>query len=181
MTRARVEFLSLPAVNVDAELDREFEAHLPECSTLAFRVAFSVVRHREDAEDVAQDALVRAYRSFHKLRDRDRFRAWLVRTAWRLALDHRRNEGRRQVRQLEHGRATAVGSDDTAVACERARLLWEAIDTLPEKLRMTLVLSSIEGHDIAEVARLLRLPEGTVKSRLFNARRQLQERLQWIR
>jgi RNA polymerase sigma-70 factor (ECF subfamily) len=181
MTRTRAEFLSLPAVNVDAELDREFESHLPECSTLAFRVAFSLLRHREDAEDVAQDALVRAHRSFHKLRNRDRFRAWLVRTAWRLALDHRRSEGRRHVRQLEHGRATAVGADDTAAASERARQLWEVIDTLPEKLRMTLVLSAIGGHDVAEVARLLGLPEGTVKSRLFNARRRLQERLQWIR
>jgi DNA-directed RNA polymerase specialized sigma24 family protein len=43
------------------------------------------------------------------------------------------------------------------------------------------VLSAIEGHEVADVARLLGLPEGTVKSRLFNARRQLQERLQWTR
>ncbi len=181
MTRTRAEYLSLPVVTVDAELEREFEARLAECSTLAFRVAFSVLRHRQDAEDVAQDAFVRAHRGFSKLRNRDRFRAWLVRTTWRLALDHRRGEQRRMVRQFEHTVSTPAVTDDAAATNERAVLLWEAIDTLPEKLRMALVLSAIDGHDIAEVARLLGLPEGTVKSRLFNARRQLQERLQWTR
>jgi len=181
MMRTRAELLSLTVVSVDAELDREFEAHLPECSTLAFRVAFSVLRHREDAEDVAQDALVRAHYNFRKLRDRDRFRAWLVRTTWRLALDHRRGEQRRLVRQFEHGVQEPAAIGESAEAIERAGHVWEAIDALPEKLRMALVLSAIGGHDVAEVARLLRLPAGTVKSRLFHARRQLRERLQWIR
>ena len=75
------------AVSVDQDLEHEFEARLLESSTLAFRVAFGVLRHREDAEDVAQEAFAKAYRSFRQLRDRDRFRAWLVRMTWRLALD----------------------------------------------------------------------------------------------
>ena len=178
MTRTRAELLSVP-VAVDDELEREFEARLSESSTLAFRVAFSVLRHREDAEDVAQNALVRAHGNFHKLRNRDRFRAWLVRTTWRLALDHRRGERRRLVRQLEHQAGTQIA--ETTESRERADQLWEAIDALPEKLRIALVLSAVGGHDIAEVARLLGLPEGTVKSRLFHARRQLQERLPWTR
>ena len=180
MTRWRAETWSVPAVALDDELEREFDAHLGDASTLAFRVAFSVLRHREDAEDVAQEALVRGHRNFQKLRHRDRFRPWLVRTTWRLALDHRRTEQRRLVREFEHHQA-ATTADETAVERERAALLWEAIDTLPEKLRLAIVLSGIAGHDVAQVARLLGLPEGTVKSRLFNARRQLQERLQWIR
>ena len=181
MTRMRAESLWLPVTAVDDELEREFESLLAESSTLAFRVAFSVVRHRENAEDVAQDALVRAHKNFHKLRNRDGFRAWLVRTTWRLAIDHRRGEVRRTARQVEHQRCTAPCADDAAATRERAEHLWEAIDALPEKLRMPLVMFSIVGHDLGEVARLLRLPEGTVKSRLFHARRQLQERLQWIR
>lgn len=174
MTRTRAEYLSVAFVSVDHELEREFEARLAECSTLAFRVAFSVVRHRQDAEDVAQEAFVRAHRSFATLRNRDRFRAWLVRTTWRLALDHQRGERRRQIRENSHGSIPVI---DGGAAPERSALIWEAIDALPEKLRITMVLSAIEGHDIAEVARLLNLPEGTVKSRLFNARRHLQERL----
>lgn len=181
MTRMRAESLWVPVAAVDDELEREFESLLTESSTLAFRVAFSVLRHRENAEDVAQDALIRAHRNFHKLRNRDGFRAWLVRTSWRLALDHRRGEVRRTARQIEHQRCTSPGADEAAATRERASHLWEAIDTLPEELRMPLVMFSIVGHDLAEVARLMRLPEGTVKSRLFHARRQLQERLQWIR
>src|SRR5215475_15202598 len=80
-------------------LEQEFEARLAESSTLAFRVAYSVLRHRQDAEDVAQEAFVKAYRSYTQLRDRDRFRAWLVRITWRLALDRQRADRRRAVRE----------------------------------------------------------------------------------
>src|SRR3954471_18017518 len=86
-------------VSLDDDLEREFEARLTECSTLAFRVAFSVLRHREDAEDVAQEAFAKAYRSFRQLRDRDRFRAWLVRMTWRMALDRQRTDRRRTTRE----------------------------------------------------------------------------------
>src|SRR6478672_10365545 len=85
-------------VTVDQDLEREFETRLVESSTLAFRVAYGVLRHRQDAEDVAQEAFVKAYRHFRDLRNRDRFRAWLVRMTWRLAIDRRRNDRRREVR-----------------------------------------------------------------------------------
>jgi RNA polymerase sigma-70 factor (ECF subfamily) len=58
--------------------------------------------------------------------------------------------------------------------------LWSAIETLPEKLRLVVVLAAIEGHDMHEVSALLEVPAGTVKSRLFLARRQLKERLSWM-
>src|SRR5688500_20288442 len=82
-------------VTVDDEIEREFEARLVESSTLAFRVAYSVLRQREDAEEVAQEAFAKAYRSFRQLRDRERLRAWLVRMTWRLAIDRQRWNGRR--------------------------------------------------------------------------------------
>jgi RNA polymerase sigma-70 factor (ECF subfamily) len=63
---------------------------------------------------------------------------------------------------------------------ERTELLWHAIDALPEKLRVVVVLANIEGHDVREVAALLGLPDGTVKSRLFLARQRLKEKLQWV-
>ena len=63
---------------------------------------------------------------------------------------------------------------------ERAEHLWRAIDGLSEKLRMVIVLAGIQGHDIKEVAALLDLPEGTVKSRLFAARQQLKDELSWM-
>lgn len=164
-------------VAVDDELAREFEARLVESATLAFRVAYSVLRHREDAEDVAQEAFAKAYRNFRQLRDRDRFRAWLARMTWRLAIDRCRAARRRL--KLESDPANGHGSNATGHRASRADDLWQAIDALPDKLRMVLVLASIEGHQVAEVATLLGIPEGTVKSRLFVARQRLKEQLEW--
>jgi RNA polymerase sigma-70 factor (ECF subfamily) len=161
-------------VSLDAELDRDFEDRLRESSTLAFRVAYGVLRHRQDAEDVAQDAFAKAYRHFGELRDRDRFRAWLVRMTWRLAIDRWRSQRRRTAReQAVEEPASAPTIEQDLLSHERAQQLWRAIDALPDKLRIAIVLSAIEGHDVRAVAALLGLPEGTVKSRLFLARKGL--------
>ena len=172
--------LAGPLVSAEDELSREFEARLADSSSLAYRVAYSVLRQRQDAEDVAQEAFAKAYRSFRHLRDRDRFRAWLVRMTWRLALDRRRSDRRRQSREArESAGATALTRhlEEDVIATERSARLWQAIDQLPEKLRVVVVLAAIEGHGVREVAALVRVPEGTVKSRLFEARRKLQELL----
>ena len=170
-----------PATFVSAASDAdEFEARLRESGTLAFRVAYAVLRDRPDAEDVAQEAFVKAFRSFGQLRDRDRFRSWLVRTTWRLAIDRRRGDRRRVTREQAVDPAGEPSVEQVAVARERASHLWVAIDALPEKLRLVIVLSGIEGHDTREVAALLAIPEGTVRSRMFLARKALAERLQWL-
>jgi len=167
-------------VSADDDLAQEFEARLRDSGTLAFRVAYGVLRHRQDAEDVAQEAFVRAHRSFHQLRDRERFRAWLVRAAWRLAIDHRRGSRRRTTREEAVEPAHQASIEEAAADNERAAHLWSAIDALPEKLRIVIVLSAIEGHDTREVSALLTIPEGTVRSRMFLARKALAERLQWL-
>ena len=178
-------------LTVDQALAREFEARLVESSTLAVRVAYSVLRNREDAEDVAQEAFAKAYRSFSRLRDRERFRAWLVRMTWRMALDRQRANRRRMAREghsdpwlpASAGRSLGPVEADVQVgleARERTRHLWRAIDALSEKLRIVIVLAGIQEHDIKEVAALLDLPEGTVKSRLFAARQQLKDALSWM-
>ena len=165
-------------LSVEDDLAREFEVRLVESSTLAFRVAFGVLRQRQDAEDIAQEAFARAHRHFRQLRDRERFRAWLVRMTWRLAINRRRADQRRAVREsvLVSGPAP-LSTDESLAARERAQQLWRAIDSLPEKLRLVIVLAAIEGHDVQEVARLLGLPPGLVKSRLFLGRQRLKELL----
>ncbi len=168
-------------IGVDQDLEREFEVRLVESSTLAFRVAFSVLRHRQDAEDVAQEAFAKAYRKFRQLRDRGRFRSWLVRMTWRLAIDRQRSDRRRALRELMHAEeASAQTTAEMVAARAHAAEIWRAIDALPDKLRMVVILAGIQGHDIREIAGLLQLPQGTVKSRLFLARRRLREHLQWI-
>lgn len=160
------------------DLRREFEERLAECGTLAFRVARGVLRDTADAEDVAQEALLQAFRRFRRLRDRSRFRAWLVRIAFRLALDQARSSRRRERRETLW--AVAVprpNAEDLTAASEFERRVGKAMETLPEKLRLVLLLSAMDGHPLEEVAELLHLPVGTVKSRLHIARRRLAEKL----
>ena len=184
----RSQLLPGVAVTIDRALEEEFEARLAESSRLVFRVAYSVLRHREDAEDVAQEAFAKSYRAFRQLRDRERFRAWIVRMTFRMALDRQRANHRRAAREritddLERARTTRGPATGEAAADrerERAEQLWSAIDGLSEKLRLVVVLASIEGHNLREVGLLLGLPEGTVKSRLFLARQELKERLSWM-
>src|SRR5687767_15832391 len=113
-------------VAVDEGLEREFEARLLESSTLAFRVAYGVLRQREDAEEVAQEAFAKAYRSFHQLRDRERFRAWLVRMTWRMALDRQRANRRRFAREQKIEPPEAPSIVESPIVRERAEQLWQA-------------------------------------------------------
>jgi RNA polymerase sigma-70 factor, ECF subfamily len=161
---------------------REFEERLAECGLLAFRVARGVLRNTADAEDVAQEALLRAYRSFDRLRDRNRFRAWLVRITFRIALDRLRSAKRRELRDLQWSQPAhqphPANAEEIASSNEFQADLDRALEALPEKLRLVLLLAAMEGHSIDEIAALLGLPVGTVKSRIFVARKKLAEKLQ---
>lgn len=164
-----------------ADTRREFEERLADCGPLAYRVARGVLRNTADAEDVAQEALLRAYRRFDGLRDRNRFHAWLVRIAFRLALDRLRSGKRRELRdalwsQPEHRRPAAT-AEDLAASNEFQAHLENALAELPEKLRLVLLLAAMEGHTIEEIAGMLGISTGTVKSRIFYARKQLAEKL----
>jgi RNA polymerase sigma-70 factor (ECF subfamily) len=168
------------AVSLEPALEREFESRLHDSSRLAFRVAFSVLRQREDAEDVAQEAFLRAHRFFASIKDRERFRAWLVRTTFRLALDRMRGERRRTRREdaaASEAEFDAPSAEDDAIRTQERARVEAAVAALPHKFRLVMVLVAIEGQDLAAVARLLELPEGTVKSRLHRARKDLAERL----
>jgi RNA polymerase sigma-70 factor, ECF subfamily len=159
----------------------DFEAQLADGASLAFRLAMSVLRNHADAEDVAQEALLRAYRGYGRLRERGAFRGWLCRIAWRLALDKQRGTRRREKRELAVDPAPPERSvEQMAASNEFERRLAAAMDELPEKLRQALVLAAIQGHSTREVAEMLDLPEGTVKSRVHLARKQLTEKLQWL-
>lgn len=160
---------------------REFEERLAECGPLAFRVARGVLRNTADAEDVAQEALLRAYRSFHRLRDRNRFRGWLVRISFRLALDRLRSSKRREQRDtlwsMPVHQPRAANAEELAASNEFQAHLDRALEELPEKLRLVLLLVAMEGHTLDEIAAMIGVPVGTVKSRIFLARKQLAEKL----
>jgi len=159
----------------------EFELRLRECGPLAFRIARAVLRNDADAEDVAQEALFRAYRKFDSLRDPNRFRAWVVRISFRLALDRWRSAKRRERREtvwaMPHSHPPAPTAEQIAASNEFQTRLDRALDELPDKTRLVVILSAIQGYTLEEVASILEIPVGTVKSKLFHARKQLAEKL----
>ena len=171
--------LAHPAEQADSR--RAFEELLAEAGPLAFRVARGVLRNSADAEDIAQEAALRAYRRFDRLRDRTRFRAWLVRIAFRLAIDRFRSGKRRELRDnlwsQPERQPPPANAEDLAASSEFQAHLEDALAQLPEKLRLVLLLAAMEGHSIEEIAGMLAISPGTVKSRIFYARKQLAEKL----
>lgn len=176
---ALVEEVMHAEVKTRALTENEFEAQLPSLSRLAFRVALGVLHHREEAEDVAQEALLRLHRDFSRIRDPERIDLWLVKVAWRMAIDRQRSMRRREKREIAPAWfAASPTAEQLAASDEFEEALYAALDELPEKLRATMVLAGIQGYNTAETARLLDLPEGTVKSRLHSARKKLAEKLE---
>ncbi|HVM75808.1 MAG TPA: RNA polymerase sigma factor [Candidatus Saccharimonadales bacterium] len=159
----------------------EFEHRLRECGPLAFRMARAVLRNDADAEEVAQEALLRAYRKWEDLRDPARFRAWVVRISFRLALDRWRSVRRRERRETAWAapgtQPAPRTAEQVAVSNEFQARLERALDELADKSRLVVILSAIHGYTLEEVAAILEIPVGTVKSKLFHARKRLAEKL----
>ena len=153
----------------------DFERLMRESYRLVYQVAYSVVANAADAEEVAQETFLTAFRRFDSLRDGDRFRPWVARTSWRLALNYRRGATRSMGRDGAWLANQAACETPETQASERefeARLRAQ-VELLPEKLRAVVLLSGVEEMDVRTVARILGIPEGTVRSRLHLARRQL--------
>lgn len=163
------------------------EAHDPEAGfgerivenqRRVFQIAYGVLGNSADAEDVAQEAFLRAYQKFDSLREADKFRAWVNRIVFRLALNRQRGYRRRLARdtawQITETRATIDGAKDAEQRVMLERLRKE-IERLPRKFRSVLQLSLVEEMDASDVAAVLGIPEGTVRSRAHTARKLLLE------
>jgi RNA polymerase sigma-70 factor (ECF subfamily) len=159
------------------ELDQLLGANAP----LAYRVALGVLRNHSEAEDVAQESLLCAFRKSHLLRDPQRFKGWLVRMTFRLALDRSKSARRRQERETRwaqpYPQPSVPSVEDVVASRQLEERLGRALDELPKRLRLAMILSAIEGHNVSEVAEILGIAPGTVKSRLFRARKCLAEKL----
>jgi RNA polymerase sigma-70 factor (ECF subfamily) len=154
----------------------EFECWLRQCQRLVYRIAFGVLRDTADAEEITQDVFLRAYRKVSGLRDPGKFRAWVARMSWRLALNRQRAAGRSRRRETSWWQASNPGPGDAeqmAAQREFESRLREEIERLPEKLRAVLLMSAVEDLQAPEIAVVLGIPDGTVRSRLHLARKQL--------
>jgi RNA polymerase sigma-70 factor (ECF subfamily) len=159
-------------------LDADFAARMVEAKQVVFRVAYSVLRDSADAEEIAQDAFLRAHGQMGSLREPVKFRAWVCRIAFRLALNRRREQGRRLARDTAwHEQRPQQVADGERAGVDREYLarLRNEIERLPEKLRAVILLASVAGMEATEVAAVLEIPAGTVRSRLHLARKRLLE------
>jgi len=143
-----------------------------------FQIAYSILGNAADAEDVAQEAFLQAYHKLALLREAEKFRGWVNRIVFRLALNRQRGHRRRLARdtawQMSDTRAMVDGVKDAEQHVLLDRLRRE-IERLPEKLRSVLQLSLVEEMDAADVGAVLGIPAGTVRSRLHTARKLLLE------
>jgi len=141
---------------------------------VARRVARAVLGNPEDADDAAQDAMLSALVKLDQYDPRRPFGPWLLRIVSNAATDRRRRRTVRRVEPLDPWLAAGGPRPDTA-AEQRAlgERLRQALAELPERRRVAVVLFDVEGYSHAEIAGVLGIPEGTVRSEVFHARRRL--------
>ena len=151
-------------------------------ANLLFRVAHSVLRHPQEAEDVVQDVFVRVLQHRTRLPDIREQRVWLVRIAWNLALDRRRRARPEQLDDLFAATLAArlVPADRALDESRRLQTALRALEALPKAERATLLLSAVDEMSTAEVAAVLGKSESAVRALLFRARTHLKERLQQL-
>ena len=164
-----------------------FEALVLRHQNRIVNYAMAVVRDAADAEDVAQETFLRAYRSLTRFRGDSSFKTWLyaiATNAARTGLDRRGRRRRREGGSLDDDAAplsaddVPAGGADAETALVRRESIDRALAALPPDLRVAVVLRDVEGLDYKEIAAATGAPIGTVESRIFRARRRLRPLLQ---
>jgi RNA polymerase sigma-70 factor (ECF subfamily) len=134
-----------------------------------------------DAEDVAQDAFLRAYRGLPRFRGASTFRTWLVQVVTNTARTARRQRATRRETSADEGETSIVDTVADPGNLERATIARDqvsrALATLPDDLREAIVLRDVEGLEYREIAEALGIPIGTVESRIFRGRARLRAAL----
>jgi len=175
--RIELEWVQRAQAGDRAAFDSLVQRHFPRIYSIGFRL----VGNHEDAEDLAQECFVRAWRSLSFFRSGRTFSAWLVRIALHLSHDHHRRRGRRAesvplgelTNLTEPADRSASGPAQISSRREQQRSLMQAIEALPSSLRVALVLRVLEGLSYAEIAEATGLRPGTVRTQVMKARRWL--------
>jgi len=142
-------------------------------------IAWGIVRNADDAEDLAQEAFVKAYQTIERFKPGEPFGPWIYRIVTNLALDVIKHRQRFRHEELTDSHPAARGdrADLAAVSNELALRIDAAIESLPEMQRVVARLYLVEHFEHAEIAAMTDLSEGTVRSHLSLARAKLRERL----
>jgi RNA polymerase sigma-70 factor (ECF subfamily) len=177
----------MKTVAVRAE-DIDFEAAAREHRSFLLQIAVASTRNPTDAEDIVQEALMRGYRGIKGFRGDCPLRIWLSRIVVRVAINHHRSLARRLKRwvffadleaSFEDGSVQEFDPPDPAGVFDREALmdLRKYVNRLPDDFKIPLVMLAVDGLTIPEIGAILEIPEGTVKSRIFYARKRLKESL----
>jgi len=167
----------------------DFEAAAREHRPFLLQIAVASARNTIDAEDIVQEALMRGYRGIKRFRGDCPLRIWLSRIVVRVAINHHKSVSRRLKRWIFFADLEKVHDDGTVQEFEppdgsglfdREALMdvRKHVARLPDEFRMPLVMLAVDGMTIPEIAGILEIPEGTVKSRIFYARKRLKDALQ---
>ena len=142
-------------------------------------IAWGIVRNSDDAEDLAQEAFVKAFQTIERFKTGEPFGPWIYRIVTNLALDVMKHRQRFRHEEDQDSLPAARGdrADLPAVVNELARRIDEAIESLPEMQRVVARLFLVENFEHSEIAAMTSLTEGTVRSHLSLARAKLRERL----
>ncbi len=149
---------------MDAQM---FQAEVLKLEKLMYHVSYSMLRNNEDCADAVQEALVRAWQKRGSLQDPEKFKAWLMRILVNQCKDMLRKRLKRSYASLEEG-------DIAVPPPQPPSPVDEAIDQLKPEWRLVITLHYKDGYSIEDIARLLRLPSGTIKTRMKSARKRLE-------
>ncbi|MGD8375974.1 MAG: RNA polymerase sigma factor [Acidobacteriota bacterium] len=178
--------LSPTAETSDEELMARFQAGDRESfallagryATPLYALASRYLGRREDAEEIRQEALMKAFAQARRFRPDGRFRSWIYRIALNLCHDRRRRSRRLRWSSLEdEAEPAAAPTEDLVQRREESARVRAALEQLPEEQRSVLVLKEYEGLKFREIAEVLECPESTVKSRLYRGLTALRSRL----
>ena len=144
-----------------------------------YSIAYKFMQNSHDAQDAAQDAMIKMYGSIGKFSFQSAFSTWMYRVVANTCLDalRRRRQGAPPSGKEEVSISREGNPDEEAINRELGRNIRLAVQELSEKYRMVLVLKDMEGLKYEEVAGILGITQGTVKSRLFRAREKLRKLL----
>ncbi|MCD8254913.1 MAG: sigma-70 family RNA polymerase sigma factor [Oscillospiraceae bacterium] len=152
----------------------QFTELVLESEVSMYRIAKSILVRECDCEDAVQEAVLKAYENLNSLHEERYFKTWLTRILINEARRIRKSQARLLL--LEDSAVESIGVEHNRLN-ERSEL-YDAIMRLKLKIRITVVLHYIEGYSVEETAKILRVPTGTVKSRLHSGRTLLRKELE---
>ncbi|GAC1652605.1 MAG: sigma-70 family RNA polymerase sigma factor [Vulcanimicrobiaceae bacterium] len=142
-----------------------------------YHLAYRTVRNSEEARDVAQESFFKAYRSLKTFKPGAKFSTWIFAITYHACCDRLNRSKRYSNEEFPERADAAPGPEETAIAGDEARRLRSAIERLPEKYRTVITLYHLQGKQYDEIAAVLGVPMGTVKTHLFRAKEHLRKLL----